>query len=67
MEGSLFLLRRSVAPTYQLFILNKKGTTNYAEDVRGGFQFEDAWVLGFVPGGSAEFPLAESFLFIAPL
>ena len=42
MEGSLFLLRRSTAPVYQLFILNKKGTVNHAEDVRGGFQFEDA-------------------------
>ena len=41
-EGSLFLLRRSTTPVYQLFILNKKGTVNHAEDVRGVFQFEDA-------------------------
>ena len=41
-EGSLFVLRRSSEPRYQMLILNKKSATNYSEDVLGGFEFENA-------------------------
>jgi mRNA-decapping enzyme 1B len=41
-EGSLFILKRSSEPRFQMLILNKKSTTNYSEDVLGGFEFENA-------------------------
>jgi len=39
-EGSLFVLRRSAEPEHQLFIMNKKSTDNFTEELSAGFTFE---------------------------
>mmetsp|Transcript_25302 Transcript_25302/g.70753 ORF Transcript_25302/g.70753 Transcript_25302/m.70753 type:complete len:258 (-) Transcript_25302:85-858(-) len=39
-EGSLFLVLRSTEPQYQLFIMNKKSTDNFKENVTASLAFE---------------------------
>ena len=39
-EGSLFVVRRNTAPTFQFVVLNRLSTENTVEDLLGAFEFE---------------------------
>ena len=39
-EGSLFVVRRKAAPTFQFVVLNRLSTENTVEDLLGAFEFE---------------------------
>jgi mRNA-decapping enzyme 1B len=39
-EGSLFVVRRNAAPTFQFVVLNRLSTENTVEDLLGAFEFE---------------------------